>query len=430
MTQPPNRSRPLGQNRPDQPSAYRNPLNSPAIAANRPRWPFALGLVGGAILAAGQFLPWDILTISASSFSRNGLNDFSDKPYGGFTMTTLNPGLPLLVAAVLIMVISLLGLVKPLKLIDFGLLVPASVAAGLIVPVLTQTEKETYLYQFDVAYKLTSEIGFGRFVSLGAALLVIVGAALSLALTVRRPNSALVARVVLAGVLLSGIAAISEQKAARADVLLPNQKSVSYCYQFANLKDFPDYVIVATYEPIGGPAVVKDGECVSFYKLSRPTFYATKAAGFVASQLPKDNSQRTFFSSNPAYIPSTVKISAVSAVDKKDPRDKVVDVLKIVDITSSELKIEKSSVIYTYENGQTETLPYLNQQDRPQPGSATPAVTVNPGITPGSTAAPSALTDRVSTGPDSGWLWFGAVPLLALAAIVFLVVRRKPQGRK
>lgn len=267
----------------------------------------------------------------------------------------------------------------------------------------------------------------------------------------RRHGATFVLQVLLVGILLAGISAAVGAKTAQADMLVPGQKTVSYCYKIANLKDFPDYTIVATYDPIGNPTVVKDGECEGFYKYSHPTLFATTKAGFDIAQIPRGSNQKTYFTNNPAFVPSKVAIYSVSTVDQKDPRSKVVDVLKIVDITSTELQVEKSSVIYTYENGTTEELPYRNQEERPAPGNSTPVSTTQPNSSSASTTQPNSTPVPASPGPkgsqnpaptapgvpalakdslqaanpDISWLWYAVVPGLALAGVAFVVIRRK-----
>lgn len=221
-----------------------------------------------------------------------------------------------------------------------------------------------------------------------------------------RVNTALKFVVVL--VMLVGLAGAVGQKTAKADVIMPDQKSVGYCYTISNLNDFTDYVVIESFFRLGGPEVIKDGICKEEVKHNAGNFYAAKRATFDASQLPKDANNKAFFSGNSNSLPAKLTISQAYVVDKDSPVEKIQDVLKIVNITSTELQLEKSSVIYTYTDGSTEQLPYQDQATRPAPTHTGP----------------------VAIAGINLW-WYLLVPALALAALAFIVVRKnRPTVKK
>lgn len=220
-------------------------------------------------------------------------------------------------------------------------------------------------------------------------------------------RAVLALKIFIVVVLLGSIGMVAGQKTAKADVILPDQKAVDYCYTISNLKDFPDYLIIESFFRVGGPEVIKDGVCKEEIKNNAGNFYATKKAGFDASQLPKDATNHDFFTGNSTFLPAKLTLSPTYVIDKDSPVVKVQDVLKIVNITSTELQLEKSSVIYTYNNGTTEELPYRDQETRPAPTQ----------------------TGTASFAGINLW-WYLLVPVAALVAVAFIVIRNNRKNPK
>lgn len=156
---------------------------------------------------------------------------------------------------------------------------------------------------------------------------------------------------------------------ASADIIMPGQKSISYCFEIANISEFPDYAFIVSFaEPIGGHQMIEQGKCVQFYKLARPVIYAAPKAGFSPSEIPADKAaEKSYFDTNPKLLKSSVQISNPGTVDEKDPRSEAVDVLRVVGMSGRTLDIKKESVRYVYTNGARETLPYMSQDERPEP---------------------------------------------------------------
>lgn len=204
-------------------------------------------------------------------------------------------------------------------------------------------------------------------------------------------------------VLLVGLAGVAVPKTAKADVILPGQKSVDYCFSISNLNAFPDYVIIEAHYR-GGPEVV-NGACKEEYN-DFAGLYATKRAGFEATQLPS-NANKEFFAGNSAFLPANTDIYPAIRADKDSPVVKIQDVLKIANITSTGLQLEKTSVIYTYSDGTSEEVPYRDQNSRPDPTRSASGTIA--GISP--------------------W-WYLLVPAVALVAVAFIVIRNNRKTPK
>lgn len=190
---------------------------------------------------------------------------------------------------------------------------------------------------------------------------------------------------------------------ASADLIMPGQKVVSYCFQIANMADYPDYVFLMNLaQPVGGHQVIQQGQCVSFYKLARPVIYAIKKTDFNPAEIPdgtRDKAgEKAYFDTNPKLLRSDVSISNLNTVDEKDPRKEAKDILRIDGIGGQTLTMHKESVQYTYENGASETLPYTQQEVRPEPKSV-----------------------------PAPWYLYGfiAVPVLAAVGIGLILLRRR-----
>ncbi len=229
---------------------------------------------------------------------------------------------------------------------------------------------------------------------------------------------------------------------ARADVLLPNERGVNYCFSLANINEYSDDVFLVDLPPVGRPERIVQGDCVSGYKLSQPRFYAIRADAFDAAVFAAAAHDRTatqrYFASTPGMIRSPLTFSFLSTVSKDDPRTAVVDVFRIVRITADTLDIAPDSVRYTLENGTTETLPYNVLDQRPPPSGAQPApvattVTRPTAVATGAQGVPVPTTIAVATPATTGALnggissppvWpFLIIPLVALLGIAVLVAR-------
>jgi hypothetical protein len=177
----------------------------------------------------------------------------------------------------------------------------------------------------------------------------------------------------------------------RADILLPNQKLLNYCFEVTGMDAYPDDVFLAYFSrATGGHATIDTGKCVSFYKLAVPMIYAMPKTAFAANPPPTDRqAEQTYFMTNPNLLRSDIAIHHPGNVDKSDPVDDVVDVFHVAGLDDKKLNVVPESVRYTFTDGKKETVPWTSG-DRPAPSRS------NSGSSP-TVAAPTAAPTAVAT---------------------------------
>lgn len=168
------------------------------------------------------------------------------------------------------------------------------------------------------------------------------------------------------GVLLMALMWVGDP--VRADILLPNQKLLNYCFEVTGIDAYPDYVFLAYFSrATGGHATIDTGKCVSFYKLAIPTIYAMRKSAFAANPPPTDRqAEQTYFMTNPNLLRSDIAINHPGNVDKSDPVDGIVDVFHVASLDDKNLNVVPESVRYTFTDGKNETVPWTSG-DRPAP---------------------------------------------------------------
>ena len=174
-------------------------------------------------------------------------------------------------------------------------------------------------------------------------------------------------------ILLTGALLATFPRFVRADVAISGRKNVSYCFQIENLNKFPDYVFLAYYDfPRHSYQVIKPGDCIVFYKLSRPTLYAIKKTEFneadagTTQRGQVDENVKAYFETNPNLIRSGIKISSVSSLSDQNPINGIADMLRIKALSPKSFDIAYVRVIYTYSDGSTEEKAYQKQYERPE----------------------------------------------------------------
>ncbi|WP_338872953.1 hypothetical protein WBJ53_29275 [Spirosoma sp. SC4-14] len=175
----------------------------------------------------------------------------------------------------------------------------------------------------------------------------------------------------LAGCLLCSVGC------AKADMIRPGSHSVHYCFRIANSDQYPDYVFLAYYTfPSYSYSVIQPGQCVEFYRLSRPVLCAIARADFDENMLINRNHEeqeetqkrrQRYFENNPAMLRSTITISSVSSVEETDPLSSIEDVLTVRRLTKKNFAIAYESVRYTFADGSKERKIYIRQDKRPEP---------------------------------------------------------------
>jgi hypothetical protein len=192
----------------------------------------------------------------------------------------------------------------------------------------------------------------------------------------------------LCGVLLVSFLWVGDT--VRADILLPNQKLLNYCFEVTGMDAYPDYVFLAYFSrATGGHATIDTGKCVSFYKLAVPMIYAMPKTAFAANQPPTDRqAEQTYFMTNPNLLHSDLAIHHPGNVDKSDPVDDIVDVFHVAGLEDKKLNVVPESVRYTFTDGKKETVPWTSG-DRPAPSRSS-------GSSP-TVAVPTAAATAVAT---------------------------------
>ncbi len=180
--------------------------------------------------------------------------------------------------------------------------------------------------------------------------------------------------VTLCGVLGACLAWAGD--AVRADVLLPNQKAINYCFELTGMDAYPDYVFLAYFSrATGGHTTIDSGQCVSFYKLAIPMLYAMRKSLYATNPVPSDRQgETTYFTTNPNLIRSDIVIHHPGAVDKSNPVDGIVDVFHVASLDDRTLNVVPQNVRYTFADGKTEMVPWTSG-DRPAPSRSGAVVT-------------------------------------------------------
>ena len=187
---------------------------------------------------------------------------------------------------------------------------------------------------------------------------------------------------------------------ASADVIMPGYKEIDYCFKISNIDNYSEYTFIMYINvPLPTHEIIKQGECVDFYKLSSPRVFAIKSSDFDESKIDSENEQ-TYFESNFDLIPSDVEIDATDPVKKSDCREKVVEVFEVVSLSDDGFEMRKAKTITTFTDGTTEET-YSDQE----------------------------TDSKLSEKSNSSWwidnFWYWLVPLIALAIIIIIVLSRK-----
>lgn len=187
-----------------------------------------------------------------------------------------------------------------------------------------------------------------------------------------------------------------------ADVIEPGMKEIKNYYKISNINDYSDYVFLIHGNPSPMYEIINSSK-FSFYKLSHVSIYAVRRSYFNEDYL-KDKSDaeiQEYFQNNPEVIHSNIELDGLYGTVKMDnPLDTAVTILKVVSLNDNELEIEKSKIIYVYNDGSLEEKIFKKQNDTPQPSQNT---------------SPSFFAE----------FWYFILPVLAIAAIGLILVSRR-----
>lgn len=160
-----------------------------------------------------------------------------------------------------------------------------------------------------------------------------------------------------------------------ADVILPGQSPVEYCFQIANINKYPNYIFVAS---IGVPwkpnsrdnRIVRQNECLSLKYIAEAEIYAVTKNQVKPEDIITNNQGEKFKNFNSqklTLIPTTNKIHNLRALPTEYGVKKVVDILEIVAIQPTSLDLRFKEVVYTFNQDNSETKIYQTQHERPLP---------------------------------------------------------------
>ncbi len=153
-----------------------------------------------------------------------------------------------------------------------------------------------------------------------------------------------------------------------ADVIEPGMKTINLNYKISNINNYPDYVFLLHGTPNPDIEIINSSE-FSFYKLSAVSIYAIKKADFNQEILNGSPEEiQAFFENNPNLIKSNMTLDgSYGDVKIENPLKEVTIILEIKDLNSNELNIEKSKIIYTFEDGSQQEESIEDQNNLPEP---------------------------------------------------------------
>lgn len=208
-------------------------------------------------------------------------------------------------------------------------------------------------------------------------------------------------KVVCTGLMVALFILVSINGASYADVVNPGEKTIPYSYQIANIQDYPDYVLILHGTPNPSLEVLNSSE-FSFYKLSTCSIYAVPSSVYQEVQVNQMNDTRVseFLNNDSRVARSDLELEGLyDTINEGNSLESALILLKIRSIQGNTLNIQKEKIIYTYSNGQRIEKPFQNQNQTPEP----PVI-------------------------GQSWdfyLYFVVLPLLALAVILFILIRRR-----
>ena len=169
-----------------------------------------------------------------------------------------------------------------------------------------------------------------------------------------------------------------------ADMVPHGFKGISYCFVLEDQEKYSEYVFLLYGEPLVHGGIINLGECIQFYKYTQPHIYAIKAENFSPEELERliDNLRNTgregelqlndYFDDNIEMIKSNFYLSVYGAgtISKYEPLTSVQEYIKIAEINSQSLILIKDKVIFSYEDGSSETKRFLAQDIFPEPSKS------------------------------------------------------------
>lgn len=205
----------------------------------------------------------------------------------------------------------------------------------------------------------------------------------------------------LSRILIFLIIMVSITGISSADVINPGEKNIPFSYQLSNIQNYPDYIFILHGTPNPSMEVLNSSE-FSFYKLSTCSVYAVPVAVFNQMQVNEMNDTQVseFLTSDTRVARSALKLEgSYGTINEANPLQSALIILNIDSIQGNNLDIQKEKVIYTYSSGHKVEAPFQSQNQTPEP--------------------------TISGQSWDSYVYFIALPILALAIILFLIIRRR-----
>ena len=149
---------------------------------------------------------------------------------------------------------------------------------------------------------------------------------------------------------------------AKADVLIPGEEFVDYCFKITNINKYPDYLIVALVKSENpslphSNQVVKSDECVGLYGYREYSeVYALKKSDvnlkedIIKSKYRKVEELKNFDSKKAKLIPATNKIYPVRSAPVFFQVEEVIGIYEITDINAKSLVLRQTARKQIYKN--------------------------------------------------------------------------------
>lgn len=179
--------------------------------------------------------------------------------------------------------------------------------------------------------------------------------------------------------------ALSYQPIARADVIPPDEKPVTYCFEVANIDKYPNYFLVANIKSAnpslaGNNKILQKGKCLGLNGYREYSeIFAIKKSDVKPTEIVKTNQEqaiKNFDSKKTKLIPSKLVVYSVRTFPGRYQAANIGDVLEIASINQKELKLRNKEVIYTFTNKKSEKIKYQKQGQRPLPKTSRGALLI------------------------------------------------------
>lgn len=149
---------------------------------------------------------------------------------------------------------------------------------------------------------------------------------------------------------------------ASADVKVEGWREQSYDYVISNINDFPDYVFLTSSAIWGweyATVINSTGHFGGGYKLDSFIVHAVKASDFDRQEFSGQGNVSDqeavnctdYCQNNALIVSSNLTLPKATSVQEMIPLQKIEVYLKVNNITSQDLNISKTRMLYYYSNG-------------------------------------------------------------------------------